>query len=66
MTFTISGEDFIFTLLVDTNGNLTSFTAEKDSTSYDCSIQVTSSGALMPEIFCCTPSGCTSGSCSAA
>jgi len=66
MNFTISGEDFTFTLSVNLNGELTSFTAEKDSTSYDCSIQVTSSGGLMPEIFCCTPSGCTSGSCSAA
>lgn len=66
MNFTISGEDFTFTLLVDTNGNLTSFTAEKDSANYDCSIQVSASGALLPETFCCTPSGCTSGSCSAA
>ena len=66
MNFTISGEDFTFTLLVDLNGNLTSFTAEKDSASYDCSIQVAASGALMPETFCCTPAGCTSGSCSAA
>jgi hypothetical protein len=63
MNFTISGEDFTFTLLVDTNGNLTSFTAEKDSTNYDCSIQVTSTGGLMQEVFCCNPSGCTSGPC---
>jgi hypothetical protein len=66
MNFTISGEDFTFTLLVDPNGTLTSFTAEKDSTSYDCSIQVTSTTSLMPELFCCTPSGCTSGSCASA
>jgi hypothetical protein len=65
MNFTISGEDFTFTLLVDPNGTLTSFTATKDSTDYDCSIQVTATSSLMPDIFCCTPSGCTSGSCSA-
>ena len=64
MNFTISGEDFTFTLLVDTNGTLTSFTATKDSITYLCSIQLNSSGGLMPEAFCCTPSGCTSGSCS--
>ena len=64
MNFTISGEDFTFTLSVNPNGELTSFTAEKDSTSYDCSIQVESSGALMPEAFCCTPAGCTTGGCS--
>ena len=49
MNFTISGEDFIFTLLVDPDGKLNSFTAEKDSTTYDCSIQVSVSTALMPE-----------------
>lgn len=65
MNFTISGEDFTFTLLVDSNGTLTSFTATKDSNSYDCSIQLTATGGMMAEAFCCTPSGCTSGSCSA-
>ena len=63
MNFTISNEDFTFTLLVDPNGTLTSFTATKDSTSYDCAIQVTATGAMMPEVFCCTPAGCTSGAC---
>ncbi len=65
MNFTISGEDFTFTLSVDLNGTLTGFTATKDSINYDCSIQMTSTSGLMPERFCCTPSGCTSGSCSA-
>ena len=63
MNFTISGEDFTFTLLVDLEGNLTSFTATKDSTNYDCEIQVTSTGGLTQQVFCCNPSGCTSGPC---
>ena len=67
MDFTISGEDFTFTLQVDGTGQLTSFTATKSSgivgnTTYDCSIQVESQ-TNPPQVFCCTPSGCTSGPC---
>jgi hypothetical protein len=61
MNFTISGEEFDFTLTVDAEGNLTGFTATKDGVPFECSIQLVSevNGART----CCSPSGCTSGSC---
>ena len=62
MNFTISGEDFDFTLEVDGSGNLTAFTATKDATTYDCTIQLTSRTPEADRI-CCGPSGCMSGSC---
>lgn len=62
MNFTINGADFTFTLEVDNNGHLTSFTATKDNATYNCSIQVTSNTELL-QVYCCTPSGCTSGPC---
>lgn len=66
MIFTISGEDFTFNLEIDTNGQLTSFTATKGNnlapTTYDCSIQVENE-SNPSEIFCCTPNGCVAGPC---
>lgn len=61
MTFTINGEEWLFTLLVDSQGNLTDFTATKDGTTCTCSIQLVAenSGART----CCTPAGCTAGGC---
>jgi hypothetical protein len=61
MHFTINGEDFDFTLTVDSEGNLISFTATRDGVPFDCSIQLVSevNGART----CCSPSGCTAGSC---
>lgn len=61
MHFTINGEDFDFTLTVDSAGNLISFTATRDGVPFDCTIQ------LVDEVngarTCCGPSGCTAGSC---
>lgn len=66
MNFTIEGEDFNFTLTVDDEGNLISFTATKGSgitnDTFNCSIQVESQ-STPPEVFCCTPAGCTAGPC---
>jgi len=62
MNFTISNEGFTFHVQVDGNGHLTSFTATKDSVTFDCSIQLQSRANPL-EIFCCNPSGCTSGPC---
>jgi hypothetical protein len=61
MNFTINGEDFDFTLTVDAEGNLTGFTATRDGVPFNCSIQLVNevNGART----CCTPSGCTAGSC---
>ena len=61
MTFTINGEDFTFTITVDSQGNLLDFTATGEGATFDCMIQLVSDvdGAR----FCCGPSGCTSGSC---
>ena len=64
MTFTISGEPFLFTLVVD-DGVLTSFTATDNGTTFDCFIQLEAQG-LVEGMFCCTPTGCTSGGCSSA
>lgn len=64
MTFTISGEPYVFTLVID-NGVLTSFTAADETTTYQCFIQLQVQGAAEP-IVCCTPAGCTSGPCFAA
>jgi hypothetical protein len=61
MNFTIAGEDFNFTLTVNSEGQLLAFTATKDSTTYDCSIQLVSQANA--ERTCCGPSGCTAGSC---
>jgi len=62
MNFTISGEEFDFTLEVDGSGNLTGFTATKDGTTYDCTIQLTSRANAEDQV-CCGPSGCMAGSC---
>lgn len=63
MIFTISGENFTFNLEINSNGQLTSFTATKgNNTTYDCSIQVENESNPL-EIFCCTPSGCVAGPC---
>ena len=61
MTFTITGEDFVFTITVDSEGNLTDFTATRDGVLFDCSIQLVA--AVTAARICCTPSGCTVGSC---
>ena len=61
MTFTISGEDFVFTITVDSSGNLTDFTATGDGATFDCTIQLVAEGNGAR--FCCGPSGCTAGSC---
>lgn len=63
MNFTISGEDFTFELETDVNGVLTSFTATEDSTIFDCLILMKSQSLVPMQLFCCTPSGCTSGPC---
>ena len=61
MNFTINGEEWIFTLLVDSQGNLTDFTATKDGTTCTCSIQLVAEGT--GGRTCCTPAGCTAGGC---
>ena len=61
MNFTIVGEDFNFTLTVNSEGQLLAFTATNDNTTYDCSIQLVSQAS--GERTCCGPSGCTAGSC---
>src|SRR5262245_16267427 len=61
MTFTITGEEYIFTLTVDTEGNLSSFTAVKGDITYDCSIQL--SAHSVEQKVCCTQWGCTAGGC---
>jgi len=61
MNFTIAGEDFNFTLTVNGDGQLLGFTATKDNTTFDCSIQLVSQTS--PERACCSPAGCTAGSC---
>ena len=61
MNFTIAGEDFNFTLTLNSEGQLTGFTATNGGTTYDCSIQLVSETPA--ERVCCTPSGCTAGSC---
>jgi hypothetical protein len=61
MTFTINGEDFTFTITVDTQGNLTAFTATGEGATFNCMIQLVSE--VDGSRVCCGPSGCTSGSC---
>jgi hypothetical protein len=62
MNFTIAGEEYVFTLTVNGDGQLLSFTATKEgNTTYDCSIQLVSQTS--PERACCSPAGCTAGSC---
>jgi hypothetical protein len=62
MNFTIAGEDYVFTLTVNGDGQLQGFTATKEgNTTYDCSIQLVSQTS--PERACCSPAGCTAGSC---
>jgi hypothetical protein len=61
MNFTIHGEDFVFTLTVDGDGQLTGFTATNGSTTFDCSIQLVSQAN---ERWCCIPNGpCSPGGC---
>ena len=64
MNFTISGEPYLFTLVVD-NGVLTAFSASDNGTIYQCSIELMSQG-FDSTLVCCTPSGCTAGACSGA
>lgn len=62
MNFTINGEDFFFTLTVDSNGHLTAFTATKDNTVFDCKIKLVSEAD--GSTWCCIPGGpCQQGSC---
>ena len=60
MNFKIDGEDCVFTLIVDSQGNLTDFTATKENTTCTCSIQLTAENGGRT---CCTPAGCTAGGC---
>jgi hypothetical protein len=64
MNFRIANQPYIFTLLVNQQGELTDFTAvnEESEKEYDCSIQLTSQ-ELEPELICCTPVTCTGGPC---
>jgi hypothetical protein len=61
MTFTINGEEFSFTLTVDAEGNLTDLTATRDGVTFDCTIQLVSE--VNGSRVCCSPLGCTAGSC---
>ena len=65
-TFTIAGESlFTFEVTTDGDGNLESITAsDAEQNFYDCKLQLVPRN---PErnlgVECCTPAGCTSGSC---
>jgi len=61
LNFTIVGEDFNFSLTLNGDGQLVGFTATKGNTTYDCSIQLASQSSA--ERVCCSPIGCTPGSC---
>jgi hypothetical protein len=61
MNFTIAGEAWVFTLETDAQGNLTSLTATKPGVTCNCSIQLVAEGTA--ERTCCSPAGCTAGSC---
>jgi hypothetical protein len=61
MNFTIVGEEWVFTLLVDAEGNLTDFTADKGGVSCECFIQLVAQNN--GDRTCCSPSGCTAGGC---
>jgi hypothetical protein len=60
--FTINGATYVFTLEVNQDNQLTSFTATKNQTPYSCKIQVTSE-LNSEEQDCCGTSGCTGGGC---
>jgi hypothetical protein len=61
MNFTIAGEAWVFTLVTDSDGNLTSLTAAKPGVTCECSIQLVAESN--GERTCCGPAGCTAGSC---
>ena len=60
--FTINGAAYTFTLEVNQDNQLTSFTATKNQSPYTCKIQVTAVGNE-EEKDCCGPSGCAGGGC---
>lgn len=56
-------DDANFTAVIDGNGFLTSLTAEKDETLYNCSIKLTAQ-TDPNSVWCCLPNGqCQQGGC---
>lgn len=60
MNFTIAGEEWVFTLQVDGEGNLTDFFAVKEGSTCSCLIQLIAENNGRT---CCGPAGCTAGGC---